>query len=151
METTHEELIAKPIDTPEPLPLRAPVRLVQTAVLLSILADWLFYDKPLGISLLLFAGLVVAGLWWNGRNETITPAKQNLWLLLPLFFFASMAALRTNSTLTTLNLLAVLCLLAYLAFFYAAGRVANLNLVGYALLPLRVLGHSLALAGPVIR
>ncbi len=58
--------------------------------------------------------------------------------------------LRTNSTLTTLNVLAVLCLLAYLAFFYAAGRVENLNLLGYALLPLRVFGHSLALSAPVI-
>ena len=153
METTHDELIAKPIqpESPEPLPLRAPLRLVQTAVFLGILADWLFYGKPLGISLLLFVALVVGGLWWNGRTETISPTKQNLWLLLPLFFFASMAALRTNSTLTTLNVLAVLCLLAYLAFFYAAGRVANLNLVGYILLPLRVFGRSLALSAPVIR
>ncbi|MBE2197636.1 MAG: DUF4173 domain-containing protein, partial [Anaerolinea sp.] len=49
-----------------------------------------------------------------------------------------------------LNVLAVLCLLAYLAFFYAAGRVENLNLLGYGLLPLRVFGHSLALSAPVI-
>jgi len=59
--------------------------------------------------------------------------------------------LRTNSTLTALNVLAVLCLLAYLAFFYAAGRVENMNLLGYALLPMRVFGRSLALASPVIR
>jgi cbb3-type cytochrome oxidase subunit 3 len=150
METTHDELIAKPIESPKPFPLRAPVRLVQTAVTLSILADWLFYDKPLGVSLLLFVALVVGGLWWNGRHEAIPPAKHNLWLLLPLGFFASMAMLRTNSTLTTLNVLAVLCLLAYVAFFYAAGRVENLNLLGYALLPLRVFGHSLALSAPVI-
>ena len=150
METIHDELIAKPIESTKPFPLRAPMRLVQTAVTLSILADWLFYDKPLGVSLLLFVVLVVGGLWWNGRHEAIPAAKHNLWLLLPLGFFASMAMLRTNSTLTTLNVLAVLCLLAYLAFFYAAGRVENLNLLGYALLPLRVLGHSLALSVPVI-
>jgi cbb3-type cytochrome oxidase subunit 3 len=151
METTHDEIIAKKVDSPRPLALHAPVRLLQTAVLLSVIADWLFYDKPLGISLLLFAGLVVVGLWWNGRHETIQPTRHNLWLLLPLFFFASMAALRTNSTLTTLNVLAVLCLLAYWAFFYTAGRVENLNLLGYALLPLRVFSRSLGLAVPVIR
>ncbi len=151
METTHEELIAKPIEPPKPLPLRAPLRLLQTAVFLSFVWDWLFYDKPLGLSLLLFVMLVVGGLWWNGRHEAIIPAKRNLWLLLPLFFFASMAMLRTNSTLTVLNVLAVLCLLAYLAFFYAAGRVENMNLLGYALLPLRVFGRSLALSAPVIR
>lgn len=150
METLPDELIAKPIESPNPFPLRAPVRVAQTAVALSILADWLFYDKPLGVSLLLFVALVVGGLWWNGRHEAIPAAKHNLWLLLPLGFFASMAMLRTNSTLTTLNVLAVLCLLAYLAFFYAAGRVENLNLLGYALLPLRVFGHSLALSAPVI-
>ncbi len=73
METIHDELIAKPIESPKPFPLRAPVRLVQTAVTLSILADWLFYDKPLGVSLLLFVALVVGGLWWNGRHEAIPP------------------------------------------------------------------------------
>lgn len=150
MDTLHDELIAKPTESTKPFPLRAPVRLVQTAVTLSILADWLFYDKPLGVSLLLFVALVVGGLWWNGRHEAIPAAKHNLWLLLPLGFFASMAMLRTNSTLTTLNVLAVLCLLAYLAFFYAAGRVENLNLLGYVLLPLRVFGHSLALSAPVM-
>ncbi len=151
MQTTHEELIAKPIESPKPLPLRAPVRLLQTAVFLSIAADWLFYGKPLGVSLLLFVALVVAGLWWNGRREAIPPAKHNLWLMLPLFFFASMAMLRSNSTLTALNVTAVLCLLAHLAFFYAAGRVENMNLLGFALLPLRVFGHSLGLVSPVVR
>ena len=151
METTHEELIVKPIKPAVTLPLQAPVRLLKTAVILSIVADWLFYGKPLGISLLLFVTLAVGGLWWNGRRENSTLAKGNLWLLLPLFFFASMAFLRTNSTLTTLNVLAVVCLLAYLAFFYAAGRVENLGLLGYALLPLRVFGRSVALAAPVIR
>ncbi|MAU01279.1 MAG: hypothetical protein CL608_29410 [Anaerolineaceae bacterium] len=150
METTHDELIAKPIEPPNLLVLRTPVRLLQTAVVLGIMADWLFYDKPLGLSLLLFVLLMIGGLCWNGRHEAITLAKRNLWLLLPLFFFAGMATLRTNSTLTTLNVLAVLCLLAYLAFFYAAGRVENMNLLGYALLPLRVFGRSLALAAPVI-
>jgi hypothetical protein len=151
METVPEEIVAKPIESSKPLPLRAPVRLLQTAVILSILADWLFYDKPLGVSLLLFVVLVVGGLWWNGRNEAISPARHNLWLLVPLFFFASMALLRTNSTLASLNVLAVLCLLAYLAFFYTAGRVENLNLFGYGLLPLRVFGRSLSLSAPVIR
>ena len=151
METTHEELIAKPPKRTVALPLQAPVRLLQTAVSLSIVADWLFYDKPLGISLLLFVLLVVGGLWWNGRREQIVPARQNLWLLLPLFFFASMAFLRTNSTLTTLNVLAVMGLLAYLTFFYTAGRVEHMSLLGNALLPLRVFGRSLGLASPVIR
>ncbi len=151
METTHDEFIAKPIAPQKPLTLRAPARLLQTAVFLGITVDWLFYGKPLGLSLLLFTVLAVGGLWWNGRHENILPERHNLWLLLPLFFFASMAMLRTNSTLTTLNVMAVLCLLAYLAFFYAAGRVENLNLLGYALLPLRVFAGSLALSVPVIQ
>ncbi|MCP4420455.1 MAG: hypothetical protein GY805_27935, partial [Chloroflexi bacterium] len=151
METTQEELITKPKKVAITLPLQAPVRLLQTAVILAIVWDYLFYEKPLGISLLLFVGLVVGGLWWNGRCENIAPARHNLWLLLPLFFFASMVFLRTNSILTTLNVLAVLSLLAYLAFFHAAGRVENMNLPGLALLPLRVFGRSVALASPVIR
>lgn len=151
METTHDEFVTELRKRIRGLPLQAPVRLLQTAVSLSIVADWLFYDKPLGISLLLFVLLVVGGLWWNSGREQITPARHNLWLLLPIFFFASMAFLRTNSTLTTLNVLAVMGLLAYLAFFYAAGRIENMSLLGNALLPLRVFGRSLGLASPVIR
>jgi hypothetical protein len=37
MDTTHDELIAKSIGPPTPLPLRAPVRLLQTAVLFGFL------------------------------------------------------------------------------------------------------------------
>ena len=151
METTHEQLITKPVKPAVTLPIRSPLRLLQTAVSLGIAADWLFYDRPLGVSLLLFVILATGGLWWNGRRENIIPAKRNLWLVLPLFFFAAMTFLRTNSTLTTLNVTAVIGLLAYLTFFYTAGRVENLGLLGYLLLPLRVFGRSVALATPVIR
>jgi multisubunit Na+/H+ antiporter MnhE subunit len=45
---------------------------------------------------------------------------------------------------------ACIALLSYIAFFYAAGRVPALSLIGAGWLPLRVAGQSLAQAGPIV-
>ncbi len=125
-------------------------RLLLTALALGWCVDWLFYDKSIGISLVLFSFLAVGALWWNGRYEKTNAIRQNLWLLIPLFFFATMAFIRSNPFLLTLNVLAVLALLAYLVFFYSDGRVHNVSLLGSLLVPLRVGGKSLITTAPIL-
>ncbi|MCP5099580.1 MAG: DUF4173 domain-containing protein [Chloroflexi bacterium] len=125
-------------------------QIVLMAFLLGWAADWLFYGKPVGVSMLLFVLMAVGVLWRNGRNENARPIRQNLWLVLPLIFFALMAFVRANAFLTTLNVFASLALLSYLVYFYTAGRVHGVSLIGSWLIPLRVGGHSLATARPVV-
>lgn len=130
--------------------LLSPKRLLAVSLVLGWSVDGLFYGKQLGVSLLLLAIVVTAALFVLGRLEGVRPRLPNLWLLLPLFFFASMVFIRANPFVTTLNVLAVLLLFAYLAFFYAAGRVPDLSIAGHFLLPLRVGGHSLVRAAPLV-
>lgn len=129
--------------------LHAPL-VTAVALLLGWSVDWLFYAKPPGISLIVFVLLLVAALFGLGRWQNRPPELHNLWLLLPLFFFAMMTAVRDNSFLTVMNILAVLLLLSYLAFFYAQGRVSELDVPGSLLVPLRVGLHSSVLAAPLL-
>ena len=117
-------------------------RTLWQALALGWVADQLFYGQQLGISVLLFVGLLLVSLWINGRSLSLTP--RNRWLILPLLFFASMVFIRANPFLTFLNTAATLCLLASVAFFYAAGQVSSLSVLGLALLPLRVAGNAVA-------
>lgn len=130
--------------------LAYPLGITAVALLLGLAVDWLFYDKALGISLLLFVLLLTGGLFGLGLLEGKEPEPRNLWLLLPLFFFALMVAIRANAFVTALNVLAVLALLTYLAFFYGQGRVAELGVLGAFLVPVRTGLHSSVLAVPLL-
>lgn len=130
--------------------LTYPLAVTAVALLLGGAFDGLFYDQLLGISLPIFVLLLVAGLFGLGILEHKMPEPRNLWLLLPLFFFAVMAAVRANSLVTALNVLAVLVLLSYLAFFYGYGRVSALGVLGAVLVPVRTGLHSGVLAVPLL-
>ncbi|HFQ94415.1 MAG TPA: hypothetical protein ENK32_10425, partial [Anaerolineae bacterium] len=147
----------KETDSPASVPLtglpariREPQRILAAGLGLGLLTDYLFYGKPVGIGLLIFVLLAVGALWRIGRLEQLRVAKRNLWLLLPLLFFAGMAALRANPYLTFFNVTAVLILLAYLLFFWGNGRIVNLGLLDIFLLPWRVGGGSAVYAAPVV-
>lgn len=132
------------------LRLNQPRRVLITALALGWSVDFFFYGKPLGISLAIFVALLLAALLGLGWLEGKRPSPHNFWLVIPLTFFAVMVFMRANLFLTTLNVLAVLALLSYLAFFYAAGRVDQLNVLGALLTPLRTGMHSLVLSIPLL-
>lgn len=125
-------------------------QLILAALFIGWCVDWLFYGKPVGISLLLFSLVAVGVIVWNGRLQNTPAQRRNLWLIGPLIFFATMAFLRANPFLTMLNTLAVFGLFSYLIFFYAAGRVADIGLNSIWLIPFRVGGNSVSLVGPVV-
>ncbi|MEM7113617.1 MAG: DUF4173 domain-containing protein [Chloroflexota bacterium] len=131
------------------LDIPAPKRILWLSLALGWTADLLFYGQQLGVSVVIFVGLLLVTGWINGRFANIRP--QNRWLIVPLLFFASMIFIRANEFLTFFNVLATLALLAYLAFFYAAGKVSNLGLLGTVMLPARVSGHAFIEAAPVVR
>jgi hypothetical protein len=118
--------------------LKSPRRLLWVALALGWGVDWVFYGKQWGISLPVFVLMAVVALFGLGKMEGTAVIRRNLWLIVPLFFFATMFAIRDNPFLTFFNALACVVLLSYLAFFYAAGRVENLELFGAAFLPVRL-------------
>lgn len=111
--------------------VQSPIRVLQVALALGWSTDVLFYGKSIGISLLLFVLLLLTALFSLSRMEGVRVLPRNLWLLAPLLFFAAMAFVRANTTLTFLNVAAVFVLLTLLGFFYAVDRIERLGLLGY--------------------
>ncbi|MBI3970980.1 MAG: hypothetical protein HY332_06795 [Chloroflexi bacterium] len=108
-----------------------PFRTLWLALVLGWCSDLLFYRQRLSLSVPVFVLLAVGALFGTGRLDGVRPARRNLWLLVPLLFFAAMVAVRANVFLTWLNLVAVVALSGLLVYFYAAGRVERLGLAGY--------------------
>lgn len=106
-------------------------RLVLIALVLGLVANLLFYNKPLGISGFIFTLLLLIGLLSLGWLEKVKIMYRNLWLVIPLLFFSIMLFIRANTLLTFLNVLAVLTLFGFLLFFYAAGQIERLNFLDY--------------------
>jgi len=125
-------------------------RILLTAILIGIGADRLFFDKQLGFSLLIFVLLFSGGLIFLARRSGTPVARHNLWLFVPLFFFAAMVGVRDNGFLATLNILAVAGLLAYLVLYYATGRVGEFGLLTAAILPTYTAAKSMVGAAPIV-
>ncbi len=130
--------------------IRSPLRLLGSALALGVCADLLFYDRWPGISLALFTALCLAAAFALARLEAVRPAWRNVWLAVPLLFFAVMGFVRASAFLTALNILACLILLALLIFFFAAGRLTALDWFDYPLALLRVAGNALAKPAPLL-
>jgi hypothetical protein len=139
-----------------PIPLTAPARTrvarsaarptaaLAAGAALGLLADLLFYGRPLGLSFPLFVAALVGALLLLARAQGVPARIGTLWLLGPLGFFAAMVALRANPVLTAINLVTSLVLLALLAAFFAQDRLEATTLPGYPLAVTYALGMALA-------
>jgi hypothetical protein len=114
-------------------PVRFPARILGAALALGWAFDLLFYGQLPGLSVALFVLLLVGTLYAVARREGVTPRLRNLWLMLPLAFFAAMVAVHADAGLTTLNILACLLILVLLAYYYSAGNLDRLGITGYYL------------------
>ena len=70
------------------LTLRNPTRILLAALALGLCADYLFFDRQLGISAVLFVALGLATLAGLSAEERRPPTRQNLWLAGAAVFFA---------------------------------------------------------------
>lgn len=113
-------------------------------------ADFLFYDKNIGVSVLIFVLLVLAALFGLSRLEKVKLAPRNWWLIIPLLFFSTMLLVRANATLTFFNLVAIFALLGLLIFFYAAGRIERLTLLDYPVVFAVTTKQMLTQAAPLV-
>ncbi|HVF98420.1 MAG TPA: DUF4153 domain-containing protein, partial [Chloroflexia bacterium] len=125
--------------------LASPSRVLWAGLGLGMAFDVLFYRKMLGMSFPLFVASLVGVLFWLGRQEDVRPRVRNLWLVLPILFFAAMVYFRVDGFLTFLNVCAVLGLLVLLTYFYSAGRLDRLGILGYYLSLMTAGLHSVTL------
>lgn len=112
-------------------PSRTAGTVMACAVLLGLLATYLFYKRPFGISMLIFvlAGTtILSSLAWQNK---IKPAWRNAWLVLPILLFASLVAVRANVFTTFLNISAVVSLSLLLAYLFQSGDIFKFGILNY--------------------
>ncbi len=84
--------------------------LLLTGVLIGLLGNILFYDKAIGLSFPLFVVVFLGILFAFGFLTGANLSFRNVWVALPLVFFAVMMAVRGDTQIMMLNFLAVLTL-----------------------------------------
>jgi hypothetical protein len=130
--------------------IKLPSFTLLVALALGWSVDLFFYGKALGISVPLFVLLLIIALFGLSWLEGVRPAWCNLWLLVPLIFFATMVFVRANPFVTFLNVVVSLVLLGLIAHFYAAGRVERLGLVGYPIVLILTMANALTQPRPLM-
>jgi hypothetical protein len=97
-------------------------RLFPLALALGWLADYLFWDKPGGISFPLFIALALGLGFWLARQTGAAAHRHALWLLAPIAFFALMSVMRVELMTVLLSRTLALFLMALLAASFLGGR-----------------------------
>jgi len=128
---------------------RYPSRLLIAGLFLGLAFDVLFTGKMLGLSVPLFALLLLAGLGLAVRWEGAQVFRANLWLPAALLFFAGMVLLRASVLLTSLNVCTALVLCGLLAFSLTQDSLARRSLPALLFAPLEALLLSMERGGRV--
>jgi hypothetical protein len=122
---------------------RHPGRLLLAGLALGCAFDLLFDGKLPGISVPIFALLLLAGLALATRWETAKIRGVNLWLPAALFFFALMSFVRASGFLLFLNISAGLVLMALIAVTMTHRSAAELSLPALLIAPVEAVVSSL--------
>ncbi|MCW5875654.1 MAG: DUF4173 domain-containing protein [Anaerolineales bacterium] len=88
---------------------------------LGWLFDFLFWGRDTGLSVPLYIGLLLAAGFWLARRSGLKPARQALWLLLPIALLALVSLWRAEPLSIALSRWAALGLLALLALSFLGG------------------------------
>jgi hypothetical protein len=132
------------------LMLRHPARLLLVGLGLGAAFDLLFNGKPLGISVLLFAALLLGGLWLAIRWEEVQDVGRNLWLPAALLFFAAMSLVRANGFLLFLNVSACGVLAALMAVYLVQRSAATMKLPALILVPVEAVVMAIQRGGKLV-
>jgi CBS domain-containing protein len=109
------------IESPATDTWRSPLRLVLVALLLGIAVEVLFHGHLLGISVVIWAALCASGVVIMAAAERVPPARDALWLVAPILFFAAMLSLRLEPMTVFLDTVLVLALFALWVRLFRSG------------------------------
>jgi Ca2+/Na+ antiporter len=126
-----------------------PNRLWLVAIALGWLFDFLFFEHTPGVNFAIFVVFCLAGgLYVLLGVEKAKPAREALWLLIPLLFFAAITFIRAEPMTTFLAFLFTFFLLGAFAATYLGGRWVWYGLWDYVAMFFKLGGG--ALAKPVV-
>src|SRR3990172_7831751 len=92
-----------------------PQYLILVSLVLGWIFDLLFWKKQIGISLPIFATLIVVVGLWMARGVRLTGARNALWLLVPIAFFALVPVFRLEPFTRVTSAVVMVLLLAVFA------------------------------------
>ncbi len=90
---------------------RKAVPIILTSVLLGLVFDWFFFDKLPGISVFLYASLILGYTFYLARQFKSALNKSIYWLTPVILFFALMVSVRANLFLAVMNIFLITYLL----------------------------------------
>ena len=122
-----------------------PQYLILVSLVLGWIFDLLFWKKQIGISLLIFTVLIViAGLWLASRAR-LTPARNALWLLVPIAFFALVPVFRLEPFTRFTSAVMIFLLLAVFALSFLGGQWPRYGFADYVAKILGLVPNGLGL------
>lgn len=93
--------------------------------------DFLFWKKAVGVSLPIFTFLILAIGLWMARRGGLKPARNALWLLVPIAFFSLVPLFRMESFTLFISLVLVFVLLAVFALSFLGGQWTGYGFADY--------------------
>jgi hypothetical protein len=118
-------------------------RILWTSFFVSWGFDYFFWDKPVGISFALFVSItLIAGLIL-AIGEGLKPARNSLWLLVPIAFFTVMSFIRLEPMTSFLNRVVTLMLMAIMAHNFLGGRWLSYNYSDYFVGLIKLTGSAI--------
>ena len=122
--------------------IRHPLRFLALAVGLGWAYDLLFWGKSPGVSVLLYALLLLIGLLLSLRWQRVRAMPVNLWMPALLILFAALAFVRANAFLIFLNILAVLSLFMLIIDHLTRDAVWRLRVIDLFFDPIKAFVHT---------
>ena len=128
-ETLVEESIVKP--AAPGLALKHPIRLLIVVMALGWIFNYLFWKQPVGVNFALFLALALLGGALLLLPEGYRPARNSLWLLIPLLFFAAVTFVRQEALTIFLAFTLALFTVGLFTTSYLGGRWHLYRLTNY--------------------
>jgi hypothetical protein len=102
--------------------LKRSTTFIWVTIALAWFFDFLFWEKVAGISFPIFILAALSVGFFLARQQGLTPAKNTLWLLIPIAFFTAMTVIRLEPMTRFLNVAATLILMGMLARSFLGGQ-----------------------------
>src|SRR5258708_6099730 len=129
-ETIVKEAESTPVVQSE---LGGSVRIVGVSLVVGTLGSILIYQHEPALGFALWVFLLIGALFLLARVQKVQPVRQNLFIVLPILFFAAMLAIRYDWNLTLINLGAGTFAALLLIHFFAGGNIAQQDLAQFGL------------------
>ncbi len=115
-----------------------PIQGLLIVVLVAWIFDLLFWKQTPGISFVLYVGLLLAAGFYLSKAEASPPARESLWIIIPIAVFSLATLLRLEPITVFVSVLLTLALLMLFVHTFRGGRWLVYSLLDLLAIPFRL-------------